>query len=456
MALWLAFVGALTVAVPQAAHAADCTGNAIVVREHQGRQPGQSSGTSTARRPDDPGLRHRHQRERRARQVDFKIDTDATALPRSRSTGSATTRATARGKIATVNPSASLPQNQPACVTDAATEIYDCGTWGVSASWDVPCDRGLRRLHRPARSARDTGGASHIPFIVRNDASTSTVFFQTSDTTWQAYNTYGGSGLLHRRRHGRAYKVSYNRPFATRGDIDGRDFLFTNEYPMIRFLERNGYDVTYTSGVDSDRRGNLIKNHKIVPVRRPRRVLVRRRSGPTSRRPATPASTWRSSAATRSTGGPAGSPARTGANTANRTLVCYKETWAERQDRPVDRVDRHLARPAVQPTGRRRPAGERPDRHACSWSNYVDLPLTVSAERGQDPAVAQHERGQPSAAGQTATLAPHTVGYESERGHRQRLPAGRPDPAVDHDRADREYLDRLRHHGRARAPPPTT
>ncbi len=41
----------------------------------------------------------------------------------------------------------------------------------------------------------DTGGDSHIPFIVRNDGNTSKVLFQTSDTTWQAYNTYGGSNF---------------------------------------------------------------------------------------------------------------------------------------------------------------------------------------------------------------------------------------------------------------------
>ena len=31
--------------------------------------------------------------------------------------------------------------------------------------------------------------------------------------------------------------------------------MFNAEYPMIRHLERNGYDVSYTTGVDSDRRG---------------------------------------------------------------------------------------------------------------------------------------------------------------------------------------------------------
>jgi hypothetical protein len=31
---------------------------------------------------------------------------------------------------------------------------------------------------------------------------------------------------------------------------------------MVRFLEANGYDVSYTTGIDADRRGSLITKHK--------------------------------------------------------------------------------------------------------------------------------------------------------------------------------------------------
>jgi hypothetical protein len=40
--------------------------------------------------------------------------------------------------VATVQPSATLPQNQPACLKDSSTNLVDCGNWGVSASWSVP------------------------------------------------------------------------------------------------------------------------------------------------------------------------------------------------------------------------------------------------------------------------------------------------------------------------------
>jgi Domain of unknown function (DUF4082)/Bacterial Ig-like domain/Bacterial Ig domain len=168
-------------------------------------------------------------------------------------------------KVATVQPSANLPQNQPNCLTNVATGLIDCGNWAVSASWAVPANATsgiyLAKLVRP-----DTGGASHIVFIVRDDTSTSDVLFQTSDTTWQAYNIYGGNNLYIGEPGtdpARAYKVSYNRPFNTRVYDGATDWLFNAEYPLVRWLEANGYNVSYFTGVDSDRRGDLIKNHKV-------------------------------------------------------------------------------------------------------------------------------------------------------------------------------------------------
>ena len=81
----------------------------------------------------------------------------------------------------------------------------------------------------------------------------------TSDTTWQAYNSYGGNSLYtcstncppgSPDAYKGAAKVSYNRPWHTPLDDQGRDWWTDYEYPMIRFLEANGYDVSYTSGVD--------------------------------------------------------------------------------------------------------------------------------------------------------------------------------------------------------------
>jgi len=164
-------------------------------------------------------------------------------------------------KQATVLPSATLPQTQPACLTQISVGLVDCGNWAVSASWNVPSSAvsGIyfAKLVRP-----DTGGASHIFFIVRDDASTAPLLFQTSDPTWQAYNSYGGASLYVDTglgtAAGRAYKVSYNRPFNTRSTIQNlgpRSFVWNAEYPMVRWLEANGYWLSYQSGVDTDRAG---------------------------------------------------------------------------------------------------------------------------------------------------------------------------------------------------------
>lgn len=165
--------------------------------------------------------------------------------------------------------SAGLPQTQPACITDPVTGLVDCGNWAQSASWDIPADA-VSGIYIAKLVRGNNQGSSHITFIVRDDASNAALMFQTSDATWQAYNVYGDAGngrSLYTGAGGKASKVSYNRPFLTRSGGGGggayEDFLFNSEYPMIRFLEKNGFDVTYTTNVDTDRRGALIANHNV-------------------------------------------------------------------------------------------------------------------------------------------------------------------------------------------------
>jgi Domain of unknown function (DUF4082)/Bacterial Ig-like domain/Bacterial Ig domain len=162
---------------------------------------------------------------------------------------------------ATIAPSAALPQSQPDCLGQFQTALVDCGNWAVSASWAVPTNAVsgvyVARLRRP-----DTGGESHILFIVRDDSGGSDVLFQTSDTTWQAYNSFGGAGLYSGGPLGRALKVSYNRPFNTR-DSSNHSYFFSAEYPMVRWLEANGYDVSYFTGIDTARRGSELLEHEV-------------------------------------------------------------------------------------------------------------------------------------------------------------------------------------------------
>ena len=64
--------------------------------------------------------------------ISFKINTDATAY-RIDIYRIGYYQGNGARLITTVNPSVTLPQVQPACLTDAATHLVDCGNWAVSA-----------------------------------------------------------------------------------------------------------------------------------------------------------------------------------------------------------------------------------------------------------------------------------------------------------------------------------
>ncbi len=268
--------------------------------------------------------------------VRFKIDTNASAyridIYRLGYYGGMGAR-----KVATIAPSAALPQNQPNCLSNATTGLVDCGNWGVSASWAVPATAvsGLY-LARPVRT--DTGGASHIPFVVRDDAGGSEMLFQTSDTTWQAYNQYGGNSLYVGSSgiaSDRAVKVSYNRPFTTR-EINPEDWIFNAEYPMIRWLEANGYDVSYFTGIDSDRLGAEIREHKVfLSVGHDEYWSGTQRASVEAARNATPPVHLAFFSANEIFWKIRWEPSIDGSGTPYRTLVNYKETHANAKIDPA-------------------------------------------------------------------------------------------------------------------------
>jgi hypothetical protein len=161
---------------------------------------------------------------------------------------------------------------QPSCAQDSSSGLVDCGGWSVSRTWTVP-STAVSGIYIAHLVRNDTGGESHIAFVVRDDASTAPILLQTSDATWQAYNAYGGNSLYKCTvacpagdplTYKAAYKVSYNRPMNSAEDDNGRSWIFSGaEYPMIRFLEANGYDMSYFSQVDTETRPSLIRNHKL-------------------------------------------------------------------------------------------------------------------------------------------------------------------------------------------------
>ncbi|MGH9648985.1 MAG: N,N-dimethylformamidase beta subunit family domain-containing protein, partial [Terriglobales bacterium] len=105
---------------------------------------------------------------------------------------------------------------------------------------------------------------------VRDDARVSDYLFQTRVTTYQAYDNWGGKSLYaFNSPDGPARKVSFNRPYeqSYSANPDGAGhFLGGWEYNMVRFLEREGYDLTYVTDLDVHENGDLLLSHKAFLV----------------------------------------------------------------------------------------------------------------------------------------------------------------------------------------------
>ncbi|MBI4901294.1 MAG: DUF4082 domain-containing protein [Actinobacteria bacterium] len=306
-------------------------------------------------------------------------------------------------KITTIPVSVPLPQTQPACLRDTATDLFDCGAWAVSASWQVP-STAVPGVYFAQLTRTDTGGRSQIMFVVRDDASHSDIVFQTSDTTWQAYNTYGGASLYQGVNQSRGYKVSYNRPFIDRDGVTMRDYVYANEYPSIRFLEANGYDVSYISGVDVAMGQGHLTNHKVfLSVGHDEYWSAGQRDAVTQARDAGVNlmflsgnevywhTRWENSI--------------DGTGTPYRTMVCYKDTKESAQIDPVSPT----------PTWRDpRYAGFNPE-NSLSGTMYVgqgsNLPLQVTSDQGK-LRVWRNTGLSSMSPGTSATLGSDLVGYE--------------------------------------------
>lgn len=133
------------------------------------------------------------------------------------------------------------------CTTHAATHLVEAH-W--KASFTLTIGSGwlsgvyLIRLHA------NNNTYSYIPVIVRDDAAHTAALVNIARNTYEAYNPWGGYdfyGDAWGNFDSRATKVSFNRPNA-RGYGAG-DLLFW-DVQAIRWLERSGLDVRYTTDVD--------------------------------------------------------------------------------------------------------------------------------------------------------------------------------------------------------------
>ena len=162
-------------------------------------------------------------------------------------------------------------QAQPACANNATLGLYDCAAWSVTqtlsttSSW--PSGVYLARITR-----KDSGDQSHILFTVRDDERDSEVLYGIPNTTYQAYNDFGGKSLYESHSTstpvtiagtGRAVKVSFDRPYQQPHDQQQYDWYTRSDHISIRWLERMGYDISYDSVSEMERNPGRLLRHRV-------------------------------------------------------------------------------------------------------------------------------------------------------------------------------------------------
>jgi hypothetical protein len=133
---------------------------------------------------------------------------------------------------------------------------------GVGASWVS----GYYLLRAVLLSGPQTGRDATTYVIVRERRERSRVLVQVPVNTWQAYNGWGGKSLysMSSTDGRRARLVSFDRPYAW--SLPGGQGPRGWELPLVRFLERYGYDVSYQSDVETDKRPESLLRHRLVIV----------------------------------------------------------------------------------------------------------------------------------------------------------------------------------------------
>jgi hypothetical protein len=149
---------------------------------------------------------------------------------------------------------------QPAPLTTPVNGMIEC-RWTDPYVLNIPSDW-FSGVYLAQLITIGEGKQSYIVFVVRDDARASDLLFQCAVNTYQAYNNWGGKSLYDTiSSGGRARKVSFNRPYASG---NGAGQLFFYEINMLRFVEQEGYDVTYCTDVDTHQNPGLLLSHRAL------------------------------------------------------------------------------------------------------------------------------------------------------------------------------------------------
>jgi hypothetical protein len=158
--------------------------------------------------------------------------------------------------VARLGPLAVAPQPEPKVGPNRLRECH----WQSAATLTIP-DEWTSGVYLGKLSCRAHRYQSYVVFVIRDDRAAD-LLFQCSDNTWQAYNKWPGEYSLYdsdppvHSLNGTT-RVSFDRPYGKYPQVVDQPLSLGSgeflcwEYPLCYWLEREGYDVTYCSNIDT-------------------------------------------------------------------------------------------------------------------------------------------------------------------------------------------------------------
>ena len=163
-----------------------------------------------------------------------------------------------------IGPLQGMIQQDP--LPDPTSNFFECN-WIESYKMAIPKDW-LSGVYLCKLTTQPSNHQSYIIFIVK-DQREADFIFQCSDLTWQAYNRWPTWHSLYDEAHSpwkgasgtTLTRSSFDRPYALYVNLlpsafnplsNGAGEFLLWEYPLSFWMEKEGYDVTYISNLDTD------------------------------------------------------------------------------------------------------------------------------------------------------------------------------------------------------------
>jgi hypothetical protein len=159
---------------------------------------------------------------------------------------------------------------QQACPLMPGTNMVACDNW--SRSTVIPVTAVFIPGDYLLKLVGSGGQQSYLLLTVSDPTSHAAYLLMARSLTEEGWNSYGGFDLYQGNGPcpagsssypvcNRARVVSFDRPYAS--DSGPSDFL-GNEYPLVRFAEQRGLDVTYASDVAVDAHPDVLLHHRAL------------------------------------------------------------------------------------------------------------------------------------------------------------------------------------------------